>query len=196
MTLTVAISGLLAAASANPVAMPAAILAGTFILEDAATIIVAALAAEGKVSVPLALLSLYVGIILGDLGLYALGRLALNHGWAKRFADRREVRPVGVWLDSRLMMTIFTTRFMPGLRLPTYTASGFFRTSFHRFALAVVAATAVWTSLLFAICFLFGAFTARILGSWLWVVVVCLALTLFLLGRKNVRRRFDAPNSR
>ncbi len=195
MALTTAISGLLTAASANTGVMPAAIIAGTFILEDASTIIVAALAAEGKISVALALLSLYVGIILGDLGLYALGRLAVNHGWARRLADRREVRPLGDWLDGRLMVTIFVARFMPGLRLPTYTASGFFRTSFHRFALAVVAATAIWTSLLFTVSFLFGTVAARILGGWLWGVVACLVLALFLLSRKNMQRP-DAPNGR
>jgi purine-cytosine permease-like protein len=58
-----------------------------------------------------------------------------------------------------------------------------------------VAATVVWTSVLFTVSFLFGAVAARILGKWLWIVVACLVLALLLLGRKNVRR-LGAPNSR
>ena len=53
-------------------------LIGTFILEDAATVIAAMQADDGKLSPALALSALYVGIILGDLGAPRIGRLVLD----------------------------------------------------------------------------------------------------------------------
>lgn len=194
MALTPLIRGLLSAASANAIVMPMAIIVGTFILEDASTIIAGVLASKGAVDMTVALTSLYAGVILGDLGLYGVGRLALNHRWARRFADLEKVQPLREKLTDRVMFTVFAVRFLPGLRLPMYTASGFFCLPFGRFAVAVVAATLVWTSLLFGASFAFGAATAQTLGHWCWAGVTIAILALFLLAYSNShgRRRASA----
>ena len=70
------IASLLAWAGHHPLLQATAIVLGTFILEDAATVIAAMQTADGSLSGPLALASLYVGIAVGDLGLYGLGWLA------------------------------------------------------------------------------------------------------------------------
>lgn len=49
-----------------------AVIIGTFILEDATTMIAAMAVDEGRLSVPLALVALYIGVAVGDLGLYGL----------------------------------------------------------------------------------------------------------------------------
>jgi membrane protein DedA with SNARE-associated domain len=183
------IGALLAAASANTALMPVAIVAGTFILEDAATVAVAVFAAGGQVAVATALVSLYAGIILGDFGLYAIGRLAATQHAARRFADAKALQPFRAWLDARLVVTIFAVRFMPGMRLPTYTASGLFRVPFGRFGLSVILATLVWTTLLFGVSFAFGVLTADKLGHWRWATVVLIPVALFLVGRVNFRRK-------
>ena len=188
MTPMAFIGGLLAAASANAAVMPIAIITGTFILEDASTILVGVLAAEGQVSIALALASLYVGIALGDFGLYAIGRLAATHKWASRFAERNALAPFRDWLETRLVATVFAARFVPGLRLPTYTASGFFRMPFKRFALSVVVATVLWTTLLFGASLLFGTLTAKAFGAWRWEMALLVVAVLFLIGRMNTRR--------
>lgn len=194
------IGTLLAAGSANSALMPVAIVAGTFILEDAATVAVGVLAAEGDVSVATAALSLYAGIILGDFGLYAMGRLAGTQRWARRLADAEALKPFREWLDARLILTIFAVRFMPGMRLPTYTASGLFRVPFNRFGLSVVLATLVWTSLLFGVSYIFGVLTAETLGRWRWATVAIIPVALFLVGRAKLRRgpggREPSPDSR
>jgi predicted tellurium resistance membrane protein TerC len=51
----------------HPLLQALAVIIGTFILEDAATVIAAMQADDGKLPTSLALLALYVGIILGDL---------------------------------------------------------------------------------------------------------------------------------
>ncbi|MBN8900185.1 MAG: hypothetical protein J0H57_04055, partial [Rhodospirillales bacterium] len=62
------IASLLLWAGTSPFLQAAAIVLGTFILEDAATVGAAMQAQAGGIPIPLALGSLYVGIVLGDLG--------------------------------------------------------------------------------------------------------------------------------
>src|SRR6478735_7696288 len=47
----------------------------TFISEDAACIGAGALAASGEISIGLAISACFLGILVGDLGLYAIGRI-------------------------------------------------------------------------------------------------------------------------
>ncbi|MBI2037038.1 MAG: VTT domain-containing protein, partial [Candidatus Liptonbacteria bacterium] len=103
------------------------------VLEDPTAIIVGVLAADGLVPVPVAFLSLYAGIMLGDIGLYCLGRLARTHPRLARFVEHDFVASLRAWLENRYVLTIFSARFIPGSRLPTYTASGFFRFPFSTF---------------------------------------------------------------
>ena len=56
-------------AGARPLLQALAIILGTFILEDAATVLAAMRAEEGAFRSGWRSLSLYVGIVVGDLGL-------------------------------------------------------------------------------------------------------------------------------
>ena len=150
----------------------------TFILEDAATVVTAMQVQAGSMSLQIGLGSLYAGIILGDLGLYGLGRLAASVPWLERFIPRRR-RDIGRdWLNSRLARVILVSRFLPGLRLPTYTTCGFLRTSFLVFALTAIFATLIWTSLLFTISMKLGHYIMSYLGAWRWagIAIFCIVL--------------------
>lgn len=186
------VAGLLSTALSQPAVLPLAIIAGTFILEDATTVLVGVAVAAGQCSLPVALLSLYAGVILGDLGLYGLGRAASSHRWARRLARAERLLPLRAWLDHHLVVAVFSARFMPGLRLPTYTATGFFGMPLRRFAVGVIAATLVWTSLLFAGAVLFGTATEDVLGQWRWPVGVALTVLLLWLVRSSLQRRSNA----
>jgi hypothetical protein len=59
------------------------------VLEDAATAGAALLAADGIVPVSVAIVALFVGITLGDLGLYGLGWLAARNARARRMLQHR-----------------------------------------------------------------------------------------------------------
>ena len=75
------IMSLLALAGQSALFQAGAIILGTFILEDAATVAAAMQVEDGAVSIWLALMSLYAGIVLGDMGLYGLGRLSAYVPW-------------------------------------------------------------------------------------------------------------------
>ena len=88
-------------------------------------------------------------------------------GWSASF-PRDAVISGRDWLNSRLARVILVSRFLPGLRLPTYTTCGFLRTSFLVFALTATVATLIWTSLLFSISMKLGHYIMAYLGAWRW----------------------------
>src|SRR5581483_6170508 len=78
-----------------------AIVFGTLILEDAATVLAAMQASTGGIPIWLALVSLYVGIVAGDLGLYGLGRLCAMAPWLYRLVGESRIRRGQDWLHGR-----------------------------------------------------------------------------------------------
>jgi membrane protein DedA with SNARE-associated domain len=145
-----------------------AIIVGTFVLEDAATLAAAMQVASGVLALPVALGSLYTGIVLGDIGLYGLGRVSVTHPWAQRLVSKRR-RDIGHdWARHHVVRLVLVSRFIPGLRLPTYTTLGFLSAGIVRFGLASALATSVWTTGLFFICLKLGLVMTHYLGMWRW----------------------------
>ena len=161
----------------DPVIQGVLILLGTFVLEDAATILTA----------------LYLGIVLGDIGLYGLGRLASATPWARRWAPPERFAHGRDWLQKHVIKVVFVSRFLPGARLPTYTACGYVRASLSQFALAAVGATLIWTTLLFGVSLHLGRFLAEHLGVWRWAGMAGFALTVVLAGRIAARLQAAQP---
>lgn len=121
----------------------------TFISEDAACIAAGGLAAQGRLGMATAILVCFAGIVAGDIALYGIGRLTavgvLKNRVTARVFNSDSFERAGKWLDQKGAMAIFASRFVTGLRLPTYLAAGFFRTGFWRFLAYFVLAATVWT---------------------------------------------------
>ncbi|MDE2006454.1 MAG: VTT domain-containing protein [Rhodospirillales bacterium] len=181
--LDLSVGSILTFAVHHPALQAVAIILATFVLEDAATVLAAMLAASGQLSVPLALGSLYVGIVLGDLGLYGLGWGAARIPWLVRLLPPRRTEVVRAWLSGRVFKVVLISRFLPGVRLPTYTACGYLGADLRRFALATGLATLVWTSSLFAVSMRIGDALMAHYGTWRWAGAVGLILFLALAGR-------------
>ncbi|MGH7141791.1 MAG: DedA family protein [Minisyncoccia bacterium] len=169
---------------------PFAIVIGTFILEDLTTILVGVLAAAGLVDIFVAVAALYVGVILGDCGLYALGRLAHTHPRIRNFLMHERLLRARKGLETNLRQAVITTRFIPGLRLPIYLACGFFKMSFREFAQSAILAALIWTTGLFGLSYFFGHATESWLGPWRWSIAIVIALVIFLVGRYRSRKIF------
>jgi membrane protein DedA with SNARE-associated domain len=164
-----------------------AIVAGTFILEDGATVASAMAVQDGHVALPVALVSLYIGIVLGDMGLYGLGRLASAVPWAKRLIPPERHFRGREWLERHVFKVVFVARFLPGVRLPTYTTCGFLHASFLRFAVAATGATLIWTSFLFGVSIRVGDVLMAHLGAWRWVGAAVFLVAIILAGRLAAR---------
>lgn len=121
----------------------------TFVTEDGACLAAGALAGQGRVSLSLAISACFFGIVVGDVGLYAIGRVsgtALHSSKLfRRFVSIEALETASDWLEQRGATAIFISRFVAGLRLPTYLAAGFLKTNFLKFLFYFLVAAAVWT---------------------------------------------------
>jgi membrane protein DedA with SNARE-associated domain len=177
------ITSLLALAGHSLWFQASAVIIGTFILEDAATVAAAMQVEDGAVPLWLALSSLYAGIVLGDLGLYGLGRLSAQIPWIARQLPPRRQETIRAWISGRIFKVVLVSRFLPGLRLPTYTTCGFVKADLRQFTLAAIVATGAWTSLLFAISLRVGHFLMDHLGAWRWAGAAGFVIFIILAGR-------------
>jgi membrane protein DedA with SNARE-associated domain len=177
------IKSLLALAGHSAWFQAGAIILGTFILEDAATVMAALQVQEGALPMGLALVSLYTGIVLGDLGLYGLGWLSARMPWVARRLPPHRQETVRAWISGHIFKVVLVSRFLPGLRLPTYTTCGFVGADLRQFAVAAIAATACWTSLLFAISLKLGQFLMDHLGAWRWAGAAGFVAFIIVAGR-------------
>ncbi len=177
------ITTLLGLAGHSPWFQAVAIVLGTFILEDAATVAAAMQVEDGALTAPLALCSLYAGIVLGDLGLYGLGRLSARVRWIARHLPPHRQETIRAWIDGRIFKVVLVSRFLPGLRLPTYTTCGFVGANLLQFTGAAIVATLCWTSLLFGVSLRLGRFLMDHFGVWRWAGAAGFVVFLILAGR-------------
>lgn len=185
---------LLLALGSNPWAIAVAIVIATFVLEDAATIAGALLAASGVIAPVAVLAALFTGIFAGDLGLYGLGAAARTRAWARRLIGERRMVKGRAWLKRRYIPALLGARFMPGFRLPTYSASGFLGLPFWPFAGVATCAGLVWTMIVFSLVYTFGLMIVENLGIWRWALaalLIALMLTGPIIAERIAARRMD-----
>lgn len=132
----------------------------TLLSEDLTCIAAGLLAKEGKLSLPLAILSTGLGIFVGDCLLYLSGYL-VRRGIVKwKFLLNLQKK----WETTNLLTkwklhyrkSIFLSRFFPGTRLPLYFSSGFFGLSFFSFFYISLFAVTVWTTIFVSLVYLYG----------------------------------------
>jgi len=125
----------------------------SFLSEDSATLTGALLGALGKLSWPVAFASCFLGIWIGDLGLYALARL-FGRPVVNVLCLRREparLRNSEEWFARHSLFALVICRFIPGTRLPTFLAAGLLRMPVLRFASVTGILAAGWVGLIFMV---------------------------------------------
>ena len=109
-----------------PFAKAAGFFLATFVLEDVAAVGAGLLLASGGISWPASFIACFLGIWMGDAGLYALARYA-GRGWFERSSLGRFTAKVAEserWFAERGTPILIFSRLVPGARLPTYLAAG------------------------------------------------------------------------
>lgn len=171
---------LLLSLGTSTTAVIAAIILMSFLMEDLATVGAAMLAAAGTISPAMAATGLFIGIFLGDLSLYAAGALARRHTWTLKRLGTDRLQRGQDWLRQRYVVSLLTARCLPGMRLPTFAASGFLGLSFRTFFAVLLLAGVVWTALIFMIVYKLGLQVAEAMGPWRWIAAgTLIVLVLF-----------------
>jgi membrane protein DedA with SNARE-associated domain len=123
--------------------------AATLISEDLTCLAAGALVARGSLGLAPAVAACFTGILVGDVLLFLCGRWlgprVLARAPCRWFLEPARVADAARWLERRGPVVIFTSRFLPGARLPTYFASGALGTSLGRFTLWFALAGCLWT---------------------------------------------------
>jgi membrane protein DedA with SNARE-associated domain len=136
-------------------ALALSIFLATFIYEDGATLLAATVSASGALDPRLGILTTFLGIWMGDMGLYGLGS-----SFGRRTAESRRLRkyltPESLakaegWFARHGSLALVMSRAIPGSRLPLYVAAGALRVPVRLFARITAVCSAVWVCAIFAI---------------------------------------------
>ncbi len=166
-----------------------ALIGATFISEDLTCITAGLLIHRGELSLPIGLLGCTIGIIVGDVGLWLIGRLGWRgirqHRWISNRLPARNPQQWGRWLDQHLLWVVLGARFVPGSRLPTYLALGAWGSRPYAFLFWLAIASLLWTPLLILSVAWLGSQLAKPLEhllahGWLMILLPALLLTVLL----------------
>lgn len=176
-------------ASWHPVAQGLTFILLTFITEDLTALLAAVLCAAGSVGWETGFWGCFLGIWLGDAGLYGLarglGRPCMEKPWAQRWISAEKIRQSEAWFARNGLYVLVSCRLFAGMRLPLFLTMGFLRVPFGRFITITGITSALWTLAIFAAAWTWGsAFLEMMAQSRLALgVTLAIVLALFCLVR-------------
>jgi len=175
----------------NPLLLAALLFAATFVLEEAAILLAAGLAAAGEMPPGLALASVGSGMIVSDWCLYGLGALAARNRHIAEWLSQDRLQQGRNLLHRSTFAAGLLARIIPWLLFPIFVASGFLRVGFRRFAIINAAIALVYVVAVFYGAFgLYAVLMAR-LGDWAWLAGAAVLLAVLWGGRALGRRYFS-----
>lgn len=160
----------------------------TFFSEDLACILGGLLAARGDILFPLVVTGCVLGIWVGDMGVYWIGRGvtsgALRWKWARRLVTPEKIARGGRFFDRHGVLWIFLSRFMPGSRVVSYLAAGASRWSFVKFSITLLIAALIWVPLICGLAYLAGDVVSLWLErytSYSWLILLGTLAFIYIL---------------
>lgn len=126
---------------------------GTFILEDVALVTAFTFIADGKLTTAAAFWACFLGISIGDIGLYLIGKFAAVFGVEARLRANRKIQANLQKMEKSnfLDYMIFISRFIPGTRIPTYVGAGLLNYSIFKFVVFTIISVAAWVGAAIAV---------------------------------------------
>lgn len=175
---------------ASPWAKMTAIALATFVSEDYTCISVGLLINYGHTDLFLGVLACFLGIFIGDIILFAIGRIAgkrvLGWGPIKKWAPTETIDEIAQWYDRYGFIAVFASRFMPGTRFPLYVTAGVVGSHAHKFIIWAAISDIVYTPIVVILVAVFGDQLAGPLTAFFgrgWIALLVAAAILFLVLR-------------
>jgi membrane protein DedA with SNARE-associated domain len=148
-----------------------------------------------------ALAACVVGVFLGDIIIYSIGRhfgrglLRRHHWWAAYMTPEREARVEGM-IHRHGLKVLFVARFLPGIRAPIYMTVGILRMPFLRYLAMDLICVAIVVGGFFGLSYTFG----RVIADWIHsaevaavIVVGSAAAAIGVYALVRYRRRKARP---
>lgn len=168
-------------------ALALAIFLATFIYEDGATLLAATVSASGTLDPRLGMLTTFLGIWVGDMGLYGLGssvgRRTTSSRWLQKYLRPEALIKAEQWFAKNGSFALIMSRAIPGSRLPLYVAAGALRLPVRLFARTTAVCSAVWVSAIFAVWRFIPTTSLGHLKSLPWLVTALMLFAPWLLGK-------------
>lgn len=161
-------------AAMSGVALCAAVFFLPFFQEDVAVVTAATASLSGAAPTPWLFGAVLAGLVLSDVWKYWLGYFARRNAWAHKFAEKPGVSVAGDLVRTELVKTLFAARYIPGTRIPTYVACGFFKTPYFRFVLLVVLTAVTYVTITFSLFHTVGAVAGESAKYWLPAIAAAL----------------------
>ncbi len=160
---------------------------GPFVQEDAAVITAASLSVNEMASWPVLFVVITMGLFFSDIWKYWIGWAALRNERAKGFAEKEKVIQLKDKVRRNLIVTLYSARFIPLARVPTYIACGMFRVNYPKFCALIFLTALTYTSFIFCLFHILG----EVVGESLkWVLpIIGLSLATTYIGVLYLKRR-------
>jgi membrane protein DedA with SNARE-associated domain len=127
------------------------------------------------------------GLTASDVWKYWLGYFARRNRWAHRFAEKPGVSVAGDLVRRELFKTLFAARYIPGTRIPTYVACGFFLAPYPKFVAIVVLTALSYVAVTFTLFHTIGEVAGE--NAKFWLPGIAAALLAGYLVYRWARRR-------
>ena len=160
-----------------------------FLEEDFGVILAATASLAGTAPTILLIAAILTGLVASDAWKYWMGRLARRYQWAHKFAEKPGVSVAGDLIRKEFLQTMLTARFVPGTRIPTYIAAGFFKAHYPKYVLTLVFTASLYIGVVFSLFHTVGAVAGEEAIVWMPLVTITLLAAYILFRWINHRRK-------
>ncbi|WP_425408350.1 DedA family protein [Hyphococcus sp.] len=160
-----------------------------FLQEDFGVILAAAASLAGAAPAPFLIGAILTGLVASDAWKYWMGRLARRYDWAHRFAEKPGVSVAGDLIRREFLQTMLTARFVPGTRIPTYIAAGFFKADYLKYILTLMFTASLYIAVVFTLFHSVGAVAGEEAIVWLPAIAIGILVSYIIFRWLNHRRK-------
>ena len=164
-----------------------------FVQEDVAVIAAATASIADAGPTALIFVIILAGLTCSDVWKYWVGWFARHYSWAHKFAEKPGVSVAGTLVKKELYQTLLTARFVPGTRIPTYIACGFFESPYLRFVLLVISTAFLYVTAMFLLFHLAGEVIGEKAHLYLPFIAVGCVASYILFRWLRHRARQEGP---
>lgn len=174
-------------------ALYVAIFALPFLQEDAAVIGAATASIMHLAPTSFLVAAIFSGLVASDAWKYWVGRLARRYQWAHKFAEKPGVSVAGDLVRREFVQTMLTARFVPGTRIPTYVACGFFKADYAKYLIVLCMTAMMYVAMVFTLFHVGGAALGERAKVWLPILAVGLLIAYVAVRWFTHRRGQHGP---